>query len=250
LPGRDEGEAVMRALLVDDEPAARERLRRILQGFDGLEIVGEAEDGEQAIKRIAELNPDLVFLDIQMPGCSGMEVAASLKSPRPQIVFCTAFDEYAVDAFELHAVDYLLKPVSRARLAKAIERARQGTDDRIDRVAESSGRWPTRFLARRRTRYCVVPIDDVLFFASDGGQTRLQTTEQHYWMQPTLGELEQRLDPQRFFRISRAAIVRMDAVREVLPQSGGHGEVLLANDVRLEISRRRFKELLERLGNA
>jgi len=239
----------MRALLVDDEPAARERLRRILSGFDDLEIVGEAEDGEEAIERIAELNPDLVFLDIQMPGCSGMEVAASLKSPRPQIVFCTAFDEYAVDAFELHAVDYLLKPVSRARLAKAIERARGGTDDKIDRVAETSGSWPARFLARRRTSYCVVPTSDVLFFASDGGQTRLQTAEQHYWMQPTLSELEQRLDPQRFFRISRAAIVRMDAVREVLPQAGGHGEVLLANDIRLEISRRRFKELLERLGN-
>jgi two-component system LytT family response regulator len=240
----------MRVLLVDDEPAARERLHRLLKGFDDLEIVGEAEDGEQAIERIAELTPDLVFLDIQMPGCSGMEVAASLKSPRPQIIFCTAYDEYAVEAFELHAVDYLLKPVSRARLVKAIERTRVGAVDQIDRVAESSGRWPTRFLAKRRKHYCVVPVGDVLFFASDGGQTQLQATEHHYWMQPTLGELELRLDPQLFFRISRTAIVRMDAVREVLPLSGGQGEILLANDTHLEISRRRFKELLERLGGS
>lgn len=239
----------MRALLVDDEPAARERLRQILSGFDDLEIVGEAEDGEQAIERIEELSPDLVFLDIQMPGCSGMEVAASLKSPRPQIVFCTAFDEYAVDAFELHAVDYLLKPVSRARLAKAIDRARVGTDDKIDLVAEASGHWPTRFLARRRTSYCVVPTSDVLFFESESGQTRLQTAKQHHWMQPSLAELEQRLDPRHFFRISRSAIVRIDAVREVLPQTGGYGEVLLTNDASLEISRRRLKELLERLSN-
>ena len=115
---------MVRALLVDDEQPARERLRRLLAAFDDLEVVGEAEDGEQAIEQILELKPDLVFLDIQMPGCSGMEVAASMPSPRPKIVFCTAFEEYAVDAFELHAVDYLLKPINRARLARALQRVR------------------------------------------------------------------------------------------------------------------------------
>ena len=105
---------MIRALVVDDEQTARDRLRRLLSAFDDVEVIGEAEDGEQAIERITEQQPNLVFLDIQMPGCSGMEVAASLRSPQPKIIFCTAYEEYAVDAFELHAVDYLLKPVNRS----------------------------------------------------------------------------------------------------------------------------------------
>ena len=119
--------AKIRAVLVDDEEPARERLRRLLAEVPDVEIVGEAGDGEGAMDEIARLTPDVVFLDIQMPGCTGMEVAASLPSPRPHIVFCTAFDQYAVDAFELSAVDYLLKPVNRARLAQALERVRGGT---------------------------------------------------------------------------------------------------------------------------
>jgi len=222
----------------------------MLTGIDSVEIAGEAEDGQQAIERIAELSPDLVFLDIQMPGCSGIEVAASLAAPRPKIVFCTAYDEYAVDAFELHAIDYLLKPVTRARLAQAVERAAaSSSDDNLDRIASAAENWPTRFLAKHRNRFCVVPVQDVEFFLSEGGQTKLQTGEQHYRMQPTLAELEQRLPPQDFFRISRAALICLNAVREVLPQSGGHGEVLMKNGDRLEISRRRFKDLLERLSD-
>ncbi len=107
----------MKVLLVDDEELARSRLRSLLQGYDDIQIVGEAQDGEEAIERIDELKPDLVFLDIQMPGCSGTDVVQSLPSPRPRIIFCTAFDQYALDAFELAALDYLLKPVTRARLA-------------------------------------------------------------------------------------------------------------------------------------
>jgi sigma-B regulation protein RsbU (phosphoserine phosphatase) len=112
---------MMRAVIVDDEAPARERLRRLLAG-SGVEIVGEAGDGPDAIRRIDALSPDIVFLDIQMPALSGLEVAARLRAPRPRIVFCTAFDHFAVDAFELHAVDYLLKPVNRDRLARTVER--------------------------------------------------------------------------------------------------------------------------------
>ena len=119
---------MIRALIIDDEQAARDRLRQLLSAISDIEIIGEAEDGEEAIAKIGEMEPDLVFLDIQMPGCSGLEVAASLVAPRPSIIFCTAYDEYAVDAFELHAVDYLLKPVNRARLEHAIQRVRPGND--------------------------------------------------------------------------------------------------------------------------
>ena len=242
---------MIRVLLVDDEQPARERLRQILGGFDDVEVVGEASDGEQAVERIMQLRPDVVLLDIQMPGCNGTEVAASLSSPRPKIIFCTAYDEYAVDAFELNAVDYLLKPVSRARLKKALERVHDSTDQArdvsIDTAVQASGVFPTRFLAQRGRHFCVVPKQDVLYFASDRSQTKLQTAERHYWMQPALVDLERRLDPATFFRVSRAVIVNLDAIREVQHVDGGLGEVELTDGNRLEVSRRRFKEMLTRL---
>lgn len=244
----------IRTLLVDDEQPARERLRELLAPYDEIEIVGEAEDGEQAVEMILDAGPDLVFLDIQMPACTGMEVAAALPSPRPKVVFCTAYDQYAVDAFELHAVDYLLKPVSRARLAQAIDRVRRLTGEEaessLDRVVRSGGARPARFLAKRGTCYRVVLEAEVLYFGSEGGLTLLQTAKHRYWMQPSLADLEQRLGPGRFYRISRSAIVHLDAVREVAPVSGGVGEVLLRDGSRLEVSRRRFKELIDRLERA
>ena len=242
----------IRALVVDDEQPARERLRQLLSAFDELEVVGEAEDGEQAIESILRLKPDLVFLDIQMPGCTGMEVAASLPSPRPRIIFCTAFDQYAVDAFELQAIDYLLKPVSRARLEKAVDRVRgtaaAGQEKTLGRQGVAPGSYPTRFLAKGSARYRVIPGKDVLYFASEGGLTKVQTAEHHYWMQPTLADLEGRLDPALFFRVSRSAIVNLDAVGEVLPLPGGQGEIRLENGARLEVSRRRFPTLVDRLS--
>jgi len=245
----------IRVLLVDDEQLARERLRRMLVPHERLQVVDEAEDGEQAIGKILELEPDLVFLDIQMPECSGLEVAASLPSPRPKIIFCTAFDEYAVDAFELHAVDYLLKPVNRARLAKAVERVLEpersaDTDSAIDRAGREAGSYPSRFLAKRGARFCVVPRGEVLCFVSEEGLTTLQTAKHHLWMQPSLSDLEERLDPDGFYRISRSAIVNLDAVEELLPGTGGQAEVQLSNGLHLEVSRRRFKSLIDKLGES
>jgi two-component system LytT family response regulator len=146
---------MIRVLLVDDEPPARDRLRQLLAGHDDVTIAGEAEDGVEAIERVAELAPDLLMLDIQMPGCSGLEVAASLPHPRPAIVFCTAYEQYAVDAFEVHAVDYLLKPVNRARLQAALDRVRAATparDAAIDRAIRRPPLAPLRFLARKGAR--------------------------------------------------------------------------------------------------
>jgi two-component system, LytTR family, response regulator len=241
---------MIRTLLVDDEQPARDRLRRMLAEFKDVEVAGEAADGEEAMARIAELRPDVVFLDIQMPGATGLEVAASLPDPRPHIVFCTAFDQFAVDAFELHAIDYLLKPVSRARLEKALDRVRQNQPPGagLDRMTSQAATAPERFLARKGTVYRVVPAREVVAFVSEGGGTKLLAAGQHYWMNPTLNELEARLDPRRFFRISRAAIVNLDAVREVEPDTGGHGDVVLRDGTRLEVSRRRFKDLTERLS--
>jgi two-component system LytT family response regulator len=243
---------MIRTLLVDDEQAARERLRQMLGPIPGLEIVGEASDGEDAVEKVAELHPDLLLLDIQMPGCSGLEVAACLAAPRPKIIFCTAFDQYAVDAFEMHAVDYLLKPVNRVRLARAIERVRRDDSPEgggeVERALKALRARNTRLLARCGDGYRVIPQQEVVYFLSDGGLTKLCTRERSYVLDPTLNDLEERLDPAFFFRVSRAAIVNLDSVTEVLPQAGGIADVVLNTGVRLEVSRRRLKELLERLG--
>jgi len=133
---------MIRTLIVDDEQPARERLRQMLSGMDGLEVIGEAQDGEEAVQRILDLRPDLVFLDIQMPGLTGLEVVKALKPPRPKIIFCTAYDRYALSAFEQQALDYLLKPVKRERLAQAVSRMRESleTSTMLPREVSLAGR--------------------------------------------------------------------------------------------------------------
>ena len=242
----------MRILIVDDEAPARLRLRQMLETHSGLEVCGEAENGVQAMELASGLRPDVILLDIQMPGCSGIDVAASLPEPRPLVIFCTAYDQYAVDAFELNAVDYLLKPISRARLAQALERTKSLTaakqEASLDQASRAQRPGKARFLVRSGSRYIVVPETKALYFASEGGLTRLVSDSAQYWMDPTLNELERRLDPDKFFRISRSALISLNAVSEVVPSLGGSGEVLMKNGHRLEVSRRRFHDLLKLLS--
>ncbi len=240
-----------RILIVDDEAPARERVGQLLAALPDVEVVGEAANGEQAIKTIRELKPDIVLLDIQMPGANGLEVAACLPRPRPRIIFCTAFDQYAVDAFDLHAVDYLLKPVSRVRLARAIERAKTRTaaeaEAEVDQITDAVHGKCTRLLARCGDRFRIVPQREVVYFSSEGGLTRLNTRDRQYILDPTLNDLEGRLDSRLFFRISRAAIVNLDCVVEVRPIIGGIADVVLNTGTVLEVSRRRVRDLLEYL---
>jgi two-component system, LytTR family, response regulator len=243
---------MIRTVVVDDEQPARERLRQLLGAHSDVEIVGEAEDGVQAAERITELAPDLVLLDIQMPGASGLDVAASLGPPRPAVIFCTAYDQYAVDAFELSATDYLLKPVNRARLAAALDRVRHATETRrrdrsLDTVTRGQGLAPTRFLARRGARFRVVPLQDVVAFIFVDGVTHLLTATEQLSMQPTLAALARRLDAASFFQVSRTAIIRLDAIREAKPFTDGTGEIVLANGQTMVVSRRRWRALLDKL---
>jgi two-component system LytT family response regulator len=242
----------IRVLLVDDEEPARERLRGLLASFDDVEVVGEAQDGGQALEKIQEISPDLLFLDVQMPGAGGLEVAASLPSPGPGVIFCTAFDQYTVDAFELLAVDYLLKPVNQDRLEQAMERVREvkarGLPLAPEHARRAAATFPLRFLARKGNAFHIVPREEVLYFVSDGDGTRLQANDSVLWMQPVLGDLESSLDPVHYFRISRSTIVNLNAVEEVVPLSGNHGEIRLRGGARLEVSRRRFKSLMDRLS--
>jgi len=241
----------IKTLLVDDEQPARDRLRQLLTGHSDVEIVGEAEDGPEAIERITELAPDLVLLDIQMPGCSGLEVAASLARPRPAIIFCTAYDQYAVDAFELHAVDYLLKPVNRARLSAALERLKEMRtslrEHQLDSVTRAESLAPLRFLARAGERFRIVPRQEVVAFTFHEGLTRLHTASEQLSMQPTLAALARRLDGHTFFQVSRSAIVSLDAIREAKPFPDGTGQVILTNGLTLPVTRRRWRALMDKL---
>ncbi len=242
---------MIRVMLVDDEEFARERLSQLLTAVPDIEIVGEAANGEEAIRKIAELRPDLVLLDIQMPKASGLEVAACLPQPRPKIIFCTAFDQYAINAFELHAVDYLLKPVNRVRLIQSIEKirekAQQDADAEVDNVTRAMRGTCSRLLVRIGERIRIVPQNDMVYFSSEEGLTRLHTRDREHVLDPTLNELEERLNPAIFFRVSRAVIVNLDYVTEVRPMPGGMADVVLKTGTTLEVSRRRLKDLLDRL---
>ena len=216
-----------------------------------VEMVGEAEDGVEALERIQALAPDVVFLDIQMPGCSGLDVAASLGQPRPAIIFCTAFDQHAVDAFELQAIDYLLKPVTRARLdAAARQRSRRraagATTPRRPATprcparrpaswpgaapATTSCRWPTWSPSASTTarRVCTPPPISC-------GCSRP-------WPSCCAGSTRR-----TFFQVSRAVVVHLDAVREAKPNTDGTGQIVLSNGTVVEVSRRRWRPLLDQL---
>lgn len=237
---------MIRALIADDEKPARDRLWRLLDCIKDVQVVGEAEDGEGTIEKTLELRPDLVLLDIEMPGCKGTEVVSSLPLPRPQVIFCTAFEQYAVDAFDLGVIDYLMKPVSRLRLDQALNRVRQSSPESLGPQARSAAcPFPTRFFARRAGKFHVVPALDVLYFTSEHGLTNLCTRDQQYWVDPTLADLEKRLDPAAFYRISRAVIVNLNTIREILPLTNGSAQVLFNNDVRLQVSRRRARKLIK-----
>ncbi len=241
--------AKLRTIIIDDEQPARERLAGLLTEYPDIEVIAEAEDGEEALEKIMELKPDLLFLDIQMPLCSGMEVAASLPDERPAIIFCTAYDQYAIDAFETNAVDYLLKPVTRQRLEPAVARAVKADMDVRSRMGHASDTLtvPTRFLGRRANKYIVIPQQGVFYFSSEGGLTKIHTREGFFWMEPSLAELENRLDKAGFYRVSRQHLVNLDHVEEIIPVAGENGKIRMADGKLLKVSRRKMKDLMERL---
>ena len=247
---------LMRVLIVDDEPPARERLRRLLAEIESVEIVGEAEGGIQAVEMIEQEKPDLVLLDVQMPGLDGFGVIEALAEP-PPIIFVTAYDEYAIRAFEVNALDYLLKPFSRGRLAKAIRRAQQAlveegdSAERLGPLLESlaaQGRCLTRLAVRDRVSIRVLDVDEMDWIGIEGEQVMVHVGDQAYPIRRTLAELEARLDPARFFRAHRSAIVNLDRVKEVIPWFKGSHKLRLTTGAEVELSRARARALRRILG--
>jgi len=241
----------MRVLIVDDEPPARERLRRMLTEIETIEIAGEAEDGVQAVEMIENLAPDLVLLDVQMPGLDGFGVLEALQDP-PPVVFVTAYDRYAIRAFEVNALDYLLKPFSRERLERAVHRARDALAEERDFAARlgplleslvAQGRYLTRLAVRDGDHIRVVDVDEVDWMGVEGEQVIVHVGDRAYRIRRTLSELEARLDPTSFFRAHRSAVVNLDRVKEVIPWFKGSHKLRLTTGAEVDLSRAQARAL-------
>ena len=246
----------MRILIVDDEAPARERLKRLLADIEGVELGGEAQDGLQAVELIEREQPDLVLLDVQMPGLDGFGVLEALDEP-PPVVFVTAYDEYAIRAFEVNALDYLLKPFSRERLEKAIRRAQEAQveeQDLTSRLAPllenlvAQGRYLTRLAVRDRDRIRVLDVGEVDWIDVEDEQVSVYVGNEVYPIRRTLAELEARLDPARFFCAHRSAIVNLDRVKEIVPWFKGSHRLRLTTGAEVELSRAQARALRKILG--
>jgi two-component system, LytTR family, response regulator len=260
----------LRVAIVDDEPLARQRVRDLLEQQENLTIAGEAATGDDAVQLIIDERPDLVFLDVQMPGKSGLEVAAELGPERmPATIFVTAFDRYALDAFEIAAVDYLLKPFDDERFEQALDRARKRIEladvrelaDRLVSVLQRDGapaasapkadpEYLDRIAVDMRGQTRVIPVGKIDYITASGPYAELHIGEGVFAVRERMQSLEERLDPKRFARIHRSAIVRLDLVDTLLRASGGDYAVRLRNGVELSVSRGRREELERRLGRA
>lgn len=245
---------MLRTLIVDDEPIARQVLREELEICPDVRIIGEAENGEQALDQIARLEPDLVFLDLQMPGIGGFEIIRRLPSSHfPVIVIVTAFDQHAIRAFEEGAVDYLLKPVGQARLQKALDRARQLQGNpreiaesvaQIAEVAEPPAAQKSRkIVGRKGSEYILLDASEVLAFMAEGEVVWIVTAKQRYLATQTLRTIESRLHGLPFQRVHRNAIVNVNHVRKMSVMSSQRWLLTLSNLQELIVSKRQARNV-------
>lgn len=241
-------EQILRTLIVDDEPIARAVLAEELADFDDVEVVGEAGNGDEALRRIDELAPDLLLLDIQMPAKDGFELARGIRGPLPAIVFVTAYSEHALRAFEVGAVDYLLKPIAVERLRQALDRAREsrrGPAESAERVAMmlnaeglSRGRRKLKIAARSAANTYLLDLEEVYAFQADGEIVWILTADKRFMAGQTLQGLDDRLQGTQFQRIHRSAIVNTDRVRKVNALSSRRWLLTLANGLQFTVSKR------------
>jgi two-component system LytT family response regulator len=251
-----------RVLLADDEPLARERLRMLLAGEDWIEIVAECQDGVEAIAAIQRLRPDLVFLDVQMPGAGGFDVIAAIgASKMPFVVFVTAYDKYALRAFDVHALDYLLKPFDRERFQQTLARARQQIEGQTNGDLERrllelvQGLRPAqqrfeRFVIKSGGRVFFVRASEIDWIEAAGNYVKLHVGAEAHLFRETMNALEAKLDPETFFRIHRSHIVNIERVKELQPWFNGEYVVFLRSGARLTLSRGYREKLQDRIGRS
>jgi len=248
----------LRTLVVDDEKLARDRLAGFLGAIGGVEVIGEATNGVEAVDLIQRSRPDLVFLDVQMPGMDGFEVLRALRGAAPEVIFATAYDEYAIRAFEVQAVDYLLKPFARARVAEAVDRVRtrlgQGrggldVEEVVRRLEETRKACITQVPVHSGRRILLLPVEDIRWFGVEHRLVYAHTGERAYMTNATLRELETRLDPDAFFRVHKASLVNLRHVKEIVPWFGGRYKLVMRDHAGSEVavSRSQARALRARL---
>jgi two-component system LytT family response regulator len=243
----------MKALVIDDERLARNELRRLLAKHPEIAVIGEGANADEARTRIAELAPDLVFLDIQMPGDNGFALLESLEPPLPQVIFTTAYDEFAVKAFEFNALDYLLKPVDPVRLAAALEKIRARTDP----SAAGAGAPPERpgrlaaedkVFVREGERCWFVEVKSIRLMESEGNYTRVHFGDAQPQLFRSLNAMEERLDPRSFFRANRRQIINLAWIDRIEPWFSGSLLVHLKGGLKVELSRRQAQAFREQMS--
>jgi two-component system response regulator LytT len=249
----------LRTLVVDDEKLARDRLTGFLAGLSGVEVIGQATNGLEAVQMIQQDKPDLVFLDVQMPGMDGFEVLRAIPGPPPQVVFATAYDEYAIRAFEVQAVDYLLKPFARTRVEEAVGRARsrqaRGAAGGVDieavvrRLEEGRKSFASQISVHSGRRILLIPVEEVRWFGVEHRLVYAHTGERAFMTNYTLRELEERLDPEHFFRVHKASLVNLRHVKEIVPWFGGRYKLGMRDHAGSEVpvSRTQARALRARL---
>lgn len=237
----------LRVIIVDDEPPARTRLRRLLKADADIDLIAECSDGAGAVQTIESTRPDLVLLDVQMPELDGFEVLRALDMPRlPAVIFVTAFDKYALRAFEVHALDYVLKPVEADRLGEALDHARRriaehrsATAGLADLLRDLKGdrAYLTRVPVRSEGKVKVIDLADVDWLSAADNYVTLHAAGREYLVRDTLAALERRLDPQLFVRVHRSTITRLDRIAELMPDAHGDFTIRLKDGTRLDMSR-------------
>jgi two-component system, LytTR family, response regulator len=241
-----------RAVIVDDEELARQMLREFVSKHGEIEIVAECANGFEAVKAVTELKPDLLFLDIQMPKLTGFEVLELIGTDRA-IIFVTAYDEYAIKAFDVHAVDYLLKPFSAERFESALRRAKERLSGKLPAPADlsSAARPPQEFqeriVVRDGTRVHIIPVAKLDFAEAQDDYVALSSEGKKHLKQQTISSLERVLDPDRFLRIHRSYIVNLEKVTKIEPYSKDNYVVVLANGAQLPVSRSGYARLRAQL---
>jgi len=242
--------STIRTLIVDDEPLARKGIRVWLKSEHDIDIIGEATDGEEAVESIQKLKPDLLFLDVRMPGLDGFEVLERVAGAHmPLTIFVTAYDSHAIRAFEVNAVDYLLKPISQARLREALQRVRhelllhdelEVSQNRLLRlldVGATNTQFSRRFVVRDRDKFMIVVTDEIDWIESAANYVELHLGKKVFLLRETMRTLEARLDPNQFVRIHRSTIVNISRIKEITREWTGDFEVMLHDGTKLRMSR-------------
>jgi len=250
---------MIKSIIVDDEPLGRKGVAQLLSIHNDIEIVAECEDGISAIEKIEALKPDLIFMDIQMPEMDGFEVITNIKiEPLPLIIFVTAYDEYALKAFQKHAVDYLLKPINEDHFKKALERVRMLTiaknkPEYLEHLQEllknikKRHEFIERLLVRENNKLLIVPITKIDIFEARDDYVEIIGKSEKYLVRETLAKLEQNLDPALFFRINRSTILRKSLIDNLQPISKGDYKLHLSNGLTYKLSRTYREQVLKSL---